>query len=94
MRVFVDKIHTSGFQLERRRGPRNPATFLTDTDFANDIALISSRIADAEILLNSLESAANCVGLYLNESKTEYSPSMRANLSAQSKQSLVLLQRR
>ena len=71
MRVSVDKIHSSGFQLERRRGPRNPATFLTDTDFADDIALISSRISDAEILLNSLESAANCVGLYPNESKTD-----------------------
>ena len=72
MRVSVDKIHRSGCQLEIRRRPRHPATFITDTDLADDIALISSRIADAEILLNSLESAANCVGLYLDESKTEY----------------------
>ena len=60
-RVSVDKIHNSGFQLERRRDPKNPGT---DKDFADDIALIGSRIADAEKLLNSLESIANCVGLY------------------------------
>ena len=72
MRVSVDKNQTRGFQLERRRGPRNPSIFLTDTDFADDIALISSCTSDAEFLLNSLESAANCIGLYLNESKTEY----------------------
>ena len=54
----------------RGRGPRNPGTFLTDTDFVDDITLISSRIANAETLLKSLESAAKFVGLYPNESKT------------------------
>ena len=72
MRISVDKSYDRGFLLEDRRGPRHPATYLTDTDFADDIALISSTIANAQSLLNSLESAANCVGLYLNESKTEY----------------------
>ncbi|XP_066928664.1 uncharacterized protein [Clytia hemisphaerica] len=43
-----------------------------DTDFADDIALISSTLEDAQNLLITLESAANCTGLYLNESKTEY----------------------
>ena len=77
MRVSVDKISDCGFQLERKRGPRNPAVHITDTDFADDIALISSRIADAQKLLNSLESAANCIGLYLNELKTEfYTPNL------------------
>ena len=72
MRVSVDKISNFGFLLHRRRGPRNPAIHITDTDFADDIALISSQIESAQRLLISLESAANCVGLYLNESKTEY----------------------
>ena len=53
MRVSVHKIHSSGFQLERRRGPRNPATFLTDTDFADDIALISSHISDLGLFTSS-----------------------------------------
>lgn len=72
MRVSVDKISNYGFLLQRRRGPRNPAIHLTDTDFADDIALISSKLDGAQKLLISLESAANCIGLYLNESKTEY----------------------
>ena len=50
---------------------------MTDTDFADDIALISSAIKNAQSLLISLEQAANSVGLHLNEKKTEY-----MNLSA------------
>ena len=44
----------------------------TQTDFADDLALIANSINNAQTLLNSLESAANCVGLYLNDTKTEY----------------------
>ena len=72
MRVSVDKISHCGFLLERRLGSRNPATHVTDADFADDIALISSKIEDAQKLLTALESAANCTGLYLNDSKTEF----------------------
>ena len=72
MRVSVDKISNHDFLLERRMGPRNPATYLTDTDFADDIVLISSRIKDAQKPLTALESAANCVGLYLNDFSTEF----------------------
>ena len=50
----------------------SPAVHLTDADFADDLALISNSIEQAQKLLSSLESAANCVGLYLNDSKTEY----------------------
>ena len=43
----------------------------SDTDFADDIALISQSLQHAQDLLQSLEQASNGVGLYLNESKTE-----------------------
>ena len=46
--------------------------YLTDTDFDDDIALISQSLLGAQSLLQSLEQASNCVGLYLNETKTEY----------------------
>ena len=72
MRVSVDKNSNCGFLLERRLGPRNPATYVTDADFADDIALISSCIENAQKLLAALESASNCVGLYLNDLKTEF----------------------
>ena len=58
MRVSVDTITEKGYLLHPRRGSRQPAEYLTDTDFADDIALISQ----------SLEHAQD---LYLNETKTE-----------------------
>ena len=60
------------FLLKPKRGSRQPAEYITDTDFADDISLISSSLENAQNLLLALEKTANCVGLYLNESKTEY----------------------
>ena len=54
---------------------------ITDADFANDIALICKSIESAQILLSSLESAANCVGLYFNDTKTEYISYSKSNKS-------------
>ena len=71
--MSVDQIKDKGLEIQPRRSSRHPAQHLTDTDFADDnIALISSALANAQSLLTSLEKAANCVGLYLNETKTEY----------------------
>ena len=47
-------------------GSRQPAEYLTDTDFADDIALISQSLEHAQDLLLS-----NGVSLYLNETKTD-----------------------
>ena len=77
LRVSVDKSQNKGIEIQPRRSSRYPAHHLTDTDFADDIALISSAIKNAQSLLISLEQAANSVGLHLNEKKTEY-----MNLSA------------
>ena len=54
------------------RSTRHPAQYLTDTDFADDITLISEYLVNAQSLLQSLEQASNCVGLYLNKKNTEY----------------------
>ena len=70
--MSIHKIHTNGYELKPRQGSRHPAKFLTDADFADDIALISQSLASAQALIQSLEEASNCVGLYLNETKTEY----------------------
>ena len=72
LRMSVDTISSKGFEIKARQSSRYPAEYLTDTDFADDIALISGSLANAQALLHSLEQASNCVGLYLNESKTEY----------------------
>jgi hypothetical protein len=60
-----------GVELRRRQGSRRPAEYLTDLDFADDIALVSHTIANAQSLLQHLESAAATVGLFINRAKTK-----------------------
>ena len=72
LRISLDNIEEKGLLLKPRQSSRHPAQYLTDLDFADDLGLISQSINDAENLLQSLEQAANQVGLHCNESKTEY----------------------
>ena len=62
LRKSLDLNNNNGFQLHLRRSSRNPAVHLTDAEFTDDLALIA----------NFLESVANCVGLFLDDTKTEY----------------------
>ena len=61
-----------GFTLTPRQSSRNVATYITDTDFAGDLALISDYLEEAQLLLLRLEVAAKTVGLHVNYKKTEY----------------------
>ena len=72
LRMSVGTITNRGFEIKPRQSSRHPAEYLTDTYFADDIALVSESLVNAQSLLQSLEQASNCVGLYLNENKTEY----------------------
>ena len=45
---------------------------LTDLDFADDIALLSDNMVDAQCLLSAVEEWALAVGLRINKKKTEY----------------------
>ena len=46
--------------------------YLTDLDYADDIALLSSSFEDAQNLLTRVEEEALKVGLKINIDKTEY----------------------
>ena len=70
LRTSVDSITDKGLQIECRKSSRHPSKHVTDVDFADDLALISDNLKNAQALLASLESAANSVGLYLNDDKT------------------------
>ena len=72
LRTSVDSITDKGLQIECRKSSRHPSKHVTDVDFADDLALVSDNLKNAQALLASLESAANSVGLYLNDDKTEY----------------------
>ena len=60
-----------GFKLDRRRSRRKHPTIITDTDFADDIALVTEEIAQAQKLLDCVETEAGKIGLHLNAKKTE-----------------------
>ena len=59
-----------GFHIKKRQSRRVGPVCLTDLDFADDIALISEQIEQAQQLLNKVESEAAGVGLMANAKKT------------------------
>ena len=72
LRTSIDKIREHGFELTKERSRRYPAKTITDANYADDIALLSSTPNQAETLLHSVERAAAGVGLHVNAHKTEY----------------------
>ena len=68
----VDNISSEGLLLTPRRSTRHPSKYITDLDYADDIALTSDNLENAVPLLHSLERAASRVGLHMNCNKTEY----------------------
>ena len=72
LRKSLDINNENGLQLHPRKRSLNIAV---------NIALICKSIESAQILLCSLENAANCVGLYLNDTKTEYIGYLKSNNS-------------
>ena len=51
---------------------RHPAIYITDTDYADDLAITSDNVEDANIMLHKIEEAAAEIGLGVNADKTEY----------------------
>ena len=72
LRTSIDKIKQNGFELTKKRNRRYPAKTITDTDNADDIAILGNTSNQAETRLNSLERAAIGTGLLVNGHKTEY----------------------
>ena len=61
-----------GLTITPRQNRRVPAVTVTDLDVADDLALLSNTIQQAEKLLHDLEHASNLVGLSMNVSKTKF----------------------
>ncbi len=72
MRQAIDGREAElGFEITPRKSRRVPAIIVTDLLFADDIALISEEIEQAQELLNRVETEAAKVGLHMNTKKTE-----------------------
>ena len=72
LRTSINNIKENGFKLTKERSQRYPAETITDTDNADDMALLANAPAQPETLLYSLERAAAGIGLHVNAHKTEY----------------------
>ena len=72
LRISAERNNNLGFTIQERTCRRNPGTKIVDTDFADDIALLSDTMDSASQLLHVVEGAAIQIGLHINESKTEY----------------------
>ena len=73
LRMAIDgKEEELGFHLERMKSRRIGPVAVTDLDFADDIALLSMDIRQAQELLQSVERCVGKVGLKMNSGKTKY----------------------
>ena len=70
-KALKDREHL-GFTITPRRSRRIGPLMLSDLDFADDIALLSNQIREAQELLDRVETECKKVGLHLNAKKTEY----------------------
>ena len=81
----------NGFELTKKRSRRYPAKTITDTDYADDIAILANTPNQAETLLHSLEWAAAGIFLHVNAHKTEYIYNQTGDISTQDGNSLKLV---
>ena len=61
-----------GFQLRKRKSRRVHPITVTDMDFADDIALVSECIKEAQEMLTQVKKSAKRVILSMNTWKTKY----------------------
>ena len=72
LKSSIDCSPNFGFTLKKRRSRRHPATYITDTDYADDIAITADSMENIKQLLNQIEEKAKYIGLKINCGKTEY----------------------
>jgi len=69
-----------GFVLRPRRGSREPALFITDMVYADDIALLAPSFAVAQRMIDAVIRETSIAGLSINVQKTKYM--VRGDLSS------------
>ena len=72
MRQALSKHPDIGFTITPRQSRRVQAVRVSDTDFADDLALTTDTVAEAEKLTQEIERMAATVGLQMNEGKTKF----------------------
>ena len=60
-----------GFEITKKQSRRHSATILTDLSYADDIALVSQEVEQAQLMLTNIEIEVAKIGLHINAKKTE-----------------------
>ena len=60
-----------GFEITKKQSRLHSATVLTDLSYADDIALVSQEVEQAQIMLTNIEIEVAKIGLHINAKKTE-----------------------
>ena len=61
-----------GFKLDRKRSRRHNLNVINDTDFADDIALVTEELEQAQDFLHRVQENPAKIDLHLNSDKTEF----------------------
>ena len=61
-----------GFKIDRKRNRRHNPDVITDLDFADDIALVTEELEQAQDFLHRVLENAAKIGLHLDSDKTEF----------------------
>ena len=69
--VIDEREEKLGFKMDRRRSRLHHPVIITDTDLADNIAITTEEIHQAQEMLASVEIEAAIIGLHLNSKKTE-----------------------
>ena len=72
MRIALEKHPDLGFTLTPARSRRVKAKKISDTEFADDIVLVTNTVKEAKELMREVEAVSASVGLTMNEQKTKY----------------------
>ena len=71
LRLATSDHEGLGLTIAKRRSSRQPAKYMTDADYADDIVLMSDTLQDAQTLFHRVEEAALDVGLSINTKNTK-----------------------
>ena len=72
LRMSIDIIKVNGFKQAKERSRRYPAQTITNTDYADNMALLANTPAQVKTLIHSQEWAAAGIGLHVNTDKMKY----------------------
>ena len=81
LRKALDKNNELGFTLAKRKSKYFPTMKVTDTDYADDLAVLADVLKDATFLLHSIERTAKEIGLNLSADKTVHQDASEGMMS-------------